>query len=127
MRYTHWKAVNLGAGTFMAAHLVRTLAWQTWFDGSHDPWFLNSGRAMAFTVALLAVAGAMVSAANRRESIIRGANAAAGALAAMIAILAVIGPGNLFPIVIAFGAVIAVASTGAGALAGWGVHQTRKT
>jgi len=55
------------------------------------------------------------------------ANAAAGALAAMIAILAAIGPGNLFPIVIAFGAVIAVASTGAGALAGWSVHQTRKT
>ena len=127
MRYTHWKAVTLGAATFMAAHLVRTLAWQTWFHGSYDPWFLNSGRAMAFTVALLAVAGAMVSAANRRESIIRGANAAAGALAAMIAILVVIGPGNLFPIVIAFGAVIAVASTGAGALAGWGVHQTRKT
>jgi hypothetical protein len=56
-----------------------------------------------------------------------GANAAAGALAAMIALLAVIGPGTLFPIVIAFGAVIAVTSTGAGALAGWGMHRTMKT
>jgi hypothetical protein len=29
--------------------------------------------------------------------------------------------------VIAFGAVIAVTSTGAGALAGWGMHRTMKT
>ena len=79
MRYTHVKAVILGAATFVAAHLVRLLAWQTWFHGSYDPWFLNSARAMAFTVAPLVVAGAIVSAADRRESIIRRANAAAGA------------------------------------------------
>jgi hypothetical protein len=122
-----WTSVLVGGAAFLAAHLVQTLAWQTWFHGSYDPWFLNSGRAVAFTAALLVVAGAIVSAADRRESIIRGANAAAGALVAMIVILAVVGPGNLFPIVIAFGAVIAIASTAAGALAGWGVHKTLKT
>jgi hypothetical protein len=117
--------VLVGAAAFLGAHLVQTLAWQTWFHGSYDPWFLNSGRAVALTVALLVVAGAIVSAADWRESIIRGANAAAGALAAMIVILAIVGPGNLFPIVIAIGGVIAVASTGAGALAGWGMHRTK--
>jgi hypothetical protein len=122
-----WASVLVGGAAFVGAHLVQMLAWQTWFHGSYDPWFLNSGRAAAFTVALLVVAGAIVSAADRRESIVRGANAAAGALAAMIVILAVVGPGSLFPIVIAFGAVIAVASTAAGALAGWGVHRTLKT
>jgi hypothetical protein len=124
---TRWTSVLVGGAAFTCAHLVQTLAWQTWFQGSYDPWFLNSGRAVAFTAALLVVAGAIVSAADRRESIVRGANAAAGALAAMIVILAVVGPGNLFPIVIAFGAVIAIASTAAGALAGWGVHRTLKT
>jgi hypothetical protein len=122
-----WTSALVGGAAFLAAHLVQTLAWQTWFHGEHDPWFLNSGRAVAFTAALLVVAGAVVSAADRRESIIRGANAAAGALAAMIVTLAIVGPGNLFPIVIAFGAVIAIASTAAGALAGWGVHRTMKT
>ena len=121
-----WTSVLVGGAAFTVAHLVQTLVWQTWFHGSYDPWFLNSGRAVVFTVALLVVAGAIVSAADWRESIVRGANAAAGALAAMIIILAVVGPGNLFPIVIAFGAVIAVTSTGAGALAGWGMHRTMK-
>jgi hypothetical protein len=120
-----WTSVFVGAAAFLGAHLVQTLAWQTWFHGSYDPWFLNSGRAVALTVALLVVAGAIVSAADWRESVVRGANAAAGALAAMIVILAIVGPGNLFPIVIAFGGVIAVASTGAGALAGWGMHRTK--
>lgn len=122
-----WTSVLVGGAAFVGAHLVQTLAWQTWFHGAYNPWFLNSGRAVAFTAALLVLAGAIVSAADRRESIIRGANAAAGALAAMMATLAVVGPGNLFPIVIAFGAAIAIASTEVGALAGWGVHRTLKT
>jgi len=121
-----WTSVLVGGAAFTAAHLIQKLAWQTWFHGSYDPWFLNSRRAVVFTVALLVVAGAIVSAADWRESIVRGANAAAGALGAMIIILAVVGPGNLFPIVIAFGAVIVVTSTSAGALAGWGMHRTMK-
>jgi len=121
-----WTSVLVGGAAFTVGHLVQALAWQTWFHGTYDPWFLNSGRAVVFTVVLLVVAGAIVSAADRRESIVRGANAAAGALAAMIVILAVVGPGTLFPIAIAFGAVIAVTSTGAGALAGWGMHRTMK-
>ena len=120
-----WTSVLVGGAAFTLAHLVQTLAWQTLFHGSYDPWFLNSGRAAVFTIALLVVAGAIVSAADWRESIVRGANVAAGALAALIVILAVGGPGTRFPIVV--GAIIAVTSTGAGALAGWGMHRTMKT
>ena len=120
-----WTSVLVGGAAFLAAHLVQTLAWRGWFHGTFEPWFLNSGRAAAFTAALLAVAGAVVSASDRRESIIRGANVAAGALAAMIVVLSVIGPGNLFPLVVAIGATIVVASGGAGALAGWGLRRVR--
>jgi hypothetical protein len=71
------------------------------------------------------MAGVLVSASERRESIIRGANVAAGALLAMIVVMSVIGPGNLFPIAIAIGAAIAAASGGAGALAGWSLRRVR--
>ena len=118
-----WTSVLVGGAAFLAAHLVQTLAWRTWFHGTFEPWFLNSGRAVAFTAALLVVAGAVVSAPDRRESIIRGANVAAGSLVTMIVVLLVVGPGTLFPIAIAIGAVIAVASAGAGALAGWSLRR----
>jgi hypothetical protein len=120
-----WTSVLAGGAAFLAAHLVQTLGWRTWFHGTFEPWFLNSGRAVAFTAALLAVATAVVSTSDRRESIIRGANVAAGAVAAMIVVLSVIGPGNLFPIVVAIGAAILVASGGAGVLAGWGLRRAR--
>jgi hypothetical protein len=120
-----WPSALVGGAAFLMAHLVQTLAWRTWFHGTFEPWFLNSGRAVAVTAALLVVAGAVVSASDRRESIIRGANVAGGALIAMIGVLSVIGPGNLFPIVIVIGAAIAVASAGAGALAGWGLRRAR--
>jgi hypothetical protein len=120
-----WTGMLVGGAAFLAGHLVQTLAWRTWFHGTFEPWFLNSGRAVAFTAALLVVAGVLVSASDRRESIIRGANVAAGALLAMIVVMSVIGPGNLFPIVIAIGAAIAAASGGAGALAGWSLRRVR--
>ena len=91
--------------------------------GTFEPWFLNSGRAVAFTAALLLVAGASSAppiGVNRSSA---APMSAAGALVAMIIVLAVVGPGNLFPIVVAFGAVIAVASGGAGALAGWSLRR----
>jgi hypothetical protein len=120
-----WTSAALGGAAFLAAHLVQTLAWRSWFHGTFEPWFLNSGRAAAFTAALLVAAGAAVSASDWRESVIRGAHVAAGALVAMIVVLSVIGPGNLFPIVIVLGAAIALASGGAGALAGWSLRRVR--
>jgi hypothetical protein len=120
-----WTSALVGGAAFLVAHLVQTLAWRTWFHGTFEPWFLNSGRAVAFTASLLVVAGAVVSASDWRESIVRAANVAAGALVALIVVLSVVGPGNLFPIVIAIGAAITVASAGAGALAGWSLRRLR--
>jgi hypothetical protein len=120
-----WTSVLVGGAAFLAAHLVQTLAWRTWFHGTFEPWFLNSGRAVAFTAALLLLGGAVVSASDWRESIIRGANVGAGALVVMMLVLAVVGPGTLFPIVVAMAAAIAVASGGAGALAGWSLRRAR--
>lgn len=125
MKQLRWRSVVLGAVTFLVAHAVLVATWPTWFGPEWKPWFLNSGRAVAFTAALLVVAGAVVSASDWRESIIRGANVAAGALVAMIIVLSVIGPWNLFPIVVVIGAMIAVASGGAGALAGWSLRRVR--
>jgi hypothetical protein len=116
----------VGGAAFLAAHLVQTLNWRTWFGGGFEPWFLNSGRAVAFTAGLLFLAGALVSASDWRESVVRGANVAAGALAAMILVLfLIVGAGNLFPIVLTLGAAIAVCGSGAGALAGWSLRRAR--
>ena len=36
-----------------SAHELEVILWPIWFGGAHDPWFLNSGRAIAFTMACL--------------------------------------------------------------------------
>ena len=118
-----WKSVALGAAVFAAAHLVQMEFWREWFQpgGDYPPWFLNSGRAVAFTAGLLLVSGVLIGITSRgepRESIIAGGNLATGAFVAMGVVLAATGPGNLFPIALAIGAGIAAVSSVAGALAG---------
>jgi hypothetical protein len=119
-----WKGALLGAATFVAAHLVQTLWWTTWFRGAYAPWFLNSGRAVAFTTGCQFIASAIASAADPREALVRGGSVAAGAAAAMVVVLAFAGPGTLFPIVIAVGTSVLAAASVAGALAGSGLRRT---
>jgi hypothetical protein len=117
-----WRSVVLGAATFAATHLVVVAKWVPWFHGPHEPWFLNSGRAVAFTAAALLLAGLAAGAwwaRDRTDAVGHGVNVAAGALLAMIVVLVVVGPGTVFPIVIAFGGMIALFSSGAGALIVW--------
>ncbi len=121
-----WHSMLAGAVTFVAAHGVETLTWRTWFHGAYAPWFLNSGRAVAFTAALLLIAAAVVSADDRRESLLRGGNVGAGAMAAMLVVLAAGVGGNLFPIVAATGALVVAVSTGVGAVAGWALRRGLK-
>jgi len=125
-----WKSAALGAGVFGAAHLVLTARWREWFQpgGDFPPWFLNSGRAVAFTAALLSVSGVVVGLATRgtarksaRESIVAGGNLAAGAIVSMCVVLALIGPGTLFPIALTIGAGIIVFSCLAGVLMAWAI------
>jgi len=118
------KLLFLGAATFLAAHGVEATAWSRWFYGVYAPWFLNSGRAVAFTTAsLMAVAAIVAIVSNSRLPwLVAGLNLAAGAVGAMIVVLFAVGPGTLFPIAIAIGAAVVGVSSLAGALAGRAVR-----
>jgi hypothetical protein len=117
-----WKSLILGAATFLAIHVVVASKWATWFDGQHEPWFLNSGRAVGFTGLCLLVAGLVASAcwARRRDDVMaHGATVAAGAVLAMTVVLIAAGPGTIFPIVIVFGGMVVLFSSAIGALIVW--------
>jgi hypothetical protein len=112
-----WVPVVTGFVTFVAAHAIEAARWREWFHGEYAPWFLNSGRAVLFTSAAL-FAAAAVTAARTGRPIGHGLKTAAGAVAAMIAVLATGDAGTIFPIVLAVGASIVVVTAVAGALAG---------
>jgi peptidoglycan/LPS O-acetylase OafA/YrhL len=89
--------------------------------GGYAPWFLNAGRAVAFTAGCLFVAGALLGFGRRglpRESIVAGGNLALGAAAAMAVVLAVVGPGTLYPLALALGAGVCLVSGAGGAFGG---------
>jgi hypothetical protein len=115
-----WKSVLLGAIAFLAAHMIESAAWTTWFHGEYAPWFLNSGRAVAFTAGLLLIIGlvAGINTVAWRDSMITAGNVLAGAVAAMIVVLFAVGPGTLFPIAIVIGVAVLGVSTAAGVFAG---------
>lgn len=112
-----------GAVVFVGAHLVLLATWRRWFDpgGAYPVWFLNSGRAVAVTTAWLLIAallGALAvppapDAVGRRML-----SVAIGAVAAMAVVLFVTGPGTIFPIVLAIGAVLVAAPVAAGTYIG---------
>jgi hypothetical protein len=131
--------VFAGAVVFLAAHAIEARAWGTWFapGGEFAPWFLNSGRAVAFTAASLFVAALLarllrrrmpVRASERRTAdVVLGAEIAAGAAIAMAMMLAFNGPGTIFPLVLAVGAAIVAVSAIAGALVGGALAPSAST
>jgi hypothetical protein len=118
MCWVNGTATQRGAGfvggllIFVAAHEVEVLKWAAWFGGAYEPWFLNSGRAVAFTMACLFV-GSLISGWLR----LSGLMIAAGAATAMTAVLFLKegGPGTIFPIVITAGTacILAISLLGA--------------
>ncbi len=121
-----WKSAVFGAVVFVAAHLVLMAGWREWFQpgGDFPPWFLNSGRAVALTAAVLFIAGALVGLVTRggvREAIVAGGNLGGGAIVAMCVVLALTGPGTIFPIALTIGAGVIVFNCLAGALMAWAV------
>ena len=123
-----WKSAALGAAVFGAAHLVLTTRWREWFQpgGDFPPWFLNSGRAVALTGAALFVAAALVGLVTKggvRAAIVAGGSLAGGAIVAMCVVLALTGPGTIFPIALTIGAGVAVISSAVGALAGSAIRK----
>lgn len=108
-----------GAALFVAAHVALLATWRRWFDpaGAYPVWFLNSGRAVAVTTAWLLIVpliGALAVPPARDAVGRRMLSVALGAVAAMAGVLFVTGPGTIFPIVLAVGAVLVAAPVAAG-------------
>jgi hypothetical protein len=96
----------IGLLTFVGAHAIEVAKWASWFGGAHAPWFLNSGRAVIFTLGCLFVAS-LVAGILRWS----GVAFAAGAVTAMTAALFFGEGSTIFPIVLASGGLfIAVTS-----------------
>lgn len=118
----NWLPFTGGFAGFMAAHVVEAAKWTDWFRGQYRPWFLNSGRAVAFSVACVLAASA-VTALRWDRPLAAGLPAAAGAISALIGVLLLSGdPGSIFPIVLAMGGVIVTAAAYAGTLMAAGVR-----
>jgi hypothetical protein len=116
MKQLRWRSVGAGAMAFLVAHAVMVAKWTTWFGGGeHAPWFLNDGtRGVLFMMGCLFVATLIATMlwATGHDAIVHGVNVAMGAVAAMMIVLfGFVGPGTLFPIVIAGGAILAFLST----------------
>jgi hypothetical protein len=75
--------------------------WAAWFGGAHDPWFLNSAHAVAFTLGIMFVLSVVSGVLG-----FSGPFVAAGGVMAMAAVLFWMpgGPGTIFPIVLVIGA-----------------------
>jgi hypothetical protein len=99
-----WPSLALGALTFMAAHAGEVVIWTSWFGGV-QPFFMNSGRALAFTGGGFLVAGLLagVVATDRRDALIQAGNLTAGGGVPMTFIIFGNGPGTLSPIAIVAG------------------------
>jgi hypothetical protein len=116
--------IAAGVLAFVAAHIVLTAAWPA-FDPAraHRAWFLNSGRAVTFTVVWMFGTGWFIGALPRSsrahaDAATSAASYAAGSVAAMIVVLFVIGPGTLFPIAVVLGAGLLAAPAMTGIIAG---------
>lgn len=113
-----WTSLVLGAATFLAAHAVEVALWTSWFSPEWRPFFMNSGRAVAFTAACVLIAGllAAVFARDRRDALIHAGNVTTGAAIVMTFLIFWPEPGTLFPIAIVFGIVILAVGSYLGAL-----------
>lgn len=114
--------VVIGLVTFAATHLILVAKWTSWFRGQYEPWFLNTTSAGQFTLACFFVV-----------SLVAGAFATfgwfiwVGAVVAMVVVMFVPpGPGTLWPIAIAIGALLLAAAILFGSALGYGIRRARK-
>jgi hypothetical protein len=101
-----WLGFAVGVLTFVGSHAIEVAMWTPWFGGAHAPWFLNSGRAVIFTLGCLFVASLI--AGMLRWS---GVAFAAGAAMAMTAVLFLGDGSTIFPIVLASGGLFIAATS----------------
>ena len=113
-----------GGVAFAAAHAIEASHWSDWFHGRYEPWFLNSGRALLFTLALVTLVSVALAALNRASPPVRGIAIGSGAFVTMAVLLfAAPGPGTLFPIVLVAGGAALLCSSMAGAWAGGAIRR----
>jgi hypothetical protein len=108
-----WLGFVVGLLTFSGAHAIEVAKWALWFGGTHAPWFLNSGRAIAFTLGCV-FAASLISGVLR----LPGAAIAAGAATAMALFLFLGDSGTIVPIVLAAGGLMLTAASLLGAWLG---------
>lgn len=100
----------VGVAAFLAAHFLEVAAWSAFGAPAHEPWFLNSGRAVLVTVVLLFLTSAAIGWRTRQPWPGPASRVTAGAGVAALGVAFVTGPGTLFPIVVVAAlAVIAIA------------------
>ena len=119
-----WRSGLLGALAVAGVQIPLLLATPPVPGMSSPGWFLNSGRNVLLVAAVLAAGAAVLTArkaASDRDAVLYGL----GAIAAMIATLVVIGPGTIFPIVIAFGCGLIAFAVGVGGTCGAGLRARR--
>jgi hypothetical protein len=114
-----------GAVTYLAAQGALFLTLGAGDGADSAGWFLNSGRGVGTVAAIVVLATAAVFGFRAAPCGVSVGAFTIGAAAAIAGTLFVIGPGTIFPIVIAAGgAIVAVAAT-AGRLIGHGLRLAR--
>ena len=116
-------AFAIGAGTFALAQSA--WSWGHAFAGWRGEWVLKAPSGIVICLALLAVASAVTCAHGRKPDtfVERMVFVSLGAIAAMTIALIIIGPGNLWPIVIAFDSAMIGGAVVTGAVIGKIFHR----
>jgi hypothetical protein len=103
----------IGLLTFTGAHAIEVAKWVPWFGAVHAPWFLNSGRAIVFTLGCVFAASLVAGVLQ-----LSGVTIAAGAATAMTLILLLRDNGTIVPIVLGAGGLMIAAVSLLGAWLG---------
>ncbi len=113
----------LGALVFVAAEFALFHAADGGLGSDSAGWFLNSGRGVVVVGAALAALAVVVGLVGSLPLVPSGSALAFGAVAAMAVSLFVVGPGTIFPIVIAVGTMVITIAIAIGLALGVGVRK----
>jgi hypothetical protein len=122
MSFTEFRRVTRTGDivSFFAAGAAVAAALHAW-----GGWWLNSGASVLRTVVVLLVAGIFAGLGRSDNAVVRACALWAGANVSFAAILFTIGPGTIFPIVLAVGALISAASVTGGVGLGFLIRRLR--
>jgi hypothetical protein len=109
---------TIGAATFSALQIFWSLGHA--YSGLRGAWIMKTGLGIGICFAVFVLITAVVCVCYRKSKALAkcGGAIALGAIAAMTVALFLIGPGNLWPIVIAFDGAIIGAAVAVGAAIG---------